>query len=120
MLLGLFLVAISIADVCGLIPYSMETPPLRERILPSAPIAVASLALLVPYRAITSAIARGIVLFVLLLFSAYFVFIGVAGWHAYAVGEKTWQVIPASLVLLSIIAANLYAFFALTSKARAV
>jgi hypothetical protein len=98
----------------------MQTPPLRERILPSAPIGVASPALLVPYRAIISAITRGIVLFVLSLFSAYFVFIAIAGCHAYAVGEKTWQVVPASLALLFIIAANLYAFFLLSSKARAL
>jgi ABC-type uncharacterized transport system permease subunit len=119
-LVGLFLVASSIADVCGLSPYSMQMPPLRERIVHSIPIAVASLALLIPYHALTSAVARWIVMSILLLFAAYFLFITVAGLHAYAVGEKSWHVIPASLVLSSIFAANLYAFFTLTSRARAV
>lgn len=119
-IVGLFLVVSSFADVFGFSQYSMETPPLRQRIVHSIPIAVASLALLMPYRALTSAAARWVVMSVLLLFAAYFLFITVAGLHAYAVGEKSWHVIPASLVLSSVIAANLYAFFRLTSRARAV
>jgi hypothetical protein len=119
-LVGLFFVVSSLADIFGLGPYSMETPPLRQRIVHSIPIAVASLALLIPYRPLTSAVTRLVVMFILLLFAAYFLFITVAGLRAYAAGEKSWHVIPASLVLSSIVAANVYAFFRITSIARAV
>jgi len=48
----------------------------------------------------------------------YTLVIAVDGIHRYALGLASWEIIPTSVGLVTIVAANLYAFFAITSRNR--
>jgi hypothetical protein len=114
--LGVFLLTSSLADMAGLIPHSMETPPLRERMLSSMPLLLASLAFVIPYRMVKSVAARRVVMGLLVVSLGWVLFVSFAALQGYVSGRMSWHVMLAASSLWCVFAANLGAFFLITSS----
>jgi hypothetical protein len=117
---GLFLLVFATLDVIGLIPHSYEMLPLAARLARYVALVIFSTAFLLPYRRMTSR-ARQKLIKAALGFSVFWTFyVSFSGLHGYFVGEKSWHVIPFSIVLCTIVAANIFAFARLVPRLRDV
>ena len=111
--LGVFLVFSSAADIAGLIPYSNETPPLAERVTHSLLPLIFGSCLVFPYRRI----GKKKLLFGLFLAgcSAFYAWIWIEGIFEYMKGTKHVAIVYTAVVMLAISVANLVVF-CLTKK----
>jgi hypothetical protein len=116
--LGLLIGIMALDDLFGFVPQSEEPPPLYWRIGHAAVLGVVASALIVPYRRLSSAPLRYAVAAVLVLCTAWMAFKTAVGVQDYSAGRISWHAIPISICVLGVLAANLYAFFALTPKSR--
>jgi len=117
-LLGCFLFISSALDLFGVLPHSNEMPPLAARLGRHIPILIFSLALVVPYRRLTSPVARWAVIGALTVIALWALYLTVSGWQDYAAGLKSWHVVPISIILCAIVAGNIYAFSSLAPRSR--
>jgi len=108
--LGGFLAMSSVLDIFGLVPYSAATPQFLTRLLHSAPVAIGSSCLVLPYRAIRSVRARLSVAIILGLVAARTLYISINGIFGFLVGEKSWHVVPTAMAVSAVIFSNLWAF----------
>lgn len=120
-LLGCLVFISSALDNLGALPHSIdETPPLPYRLKHELPFLILSPALVVPYRRVTAPVVRWIVIGALTVIAVRAVYLTVTGWQDYAAGQKSWEVVPASIFLCAVVAGNIYAFSSLAPRARNV
>ena len=108
-LLGLFLTLSTLAEIAGLVPHSLEMPPLSTRVMSALPGLLAGIVLLIPHRLITGRTA-------LIVLSAAYVCVllgliakSMVGIGGFAAGDLHWAVIPVSVVFTVIVLGNLLA-----------
>lgn len=104
--LGLFFVAIGVADVIGFVPHSHATPPWNARLASSAPMLLVGAVLLVPVQHSLKG-ARAIALG--LGYAAAIIWVlrvAISGLAAFAAGGKHWAIVSASLAPAAIVLAN--------------
>ena len=119
-LLGCFILVSSTLDVFGVIPHSYETPRLIIRLARYIPLLIFSAALLLPYRRITSHTVQLLIKVALAVSIAWTLYVSLSGLHGYAIGERSWHVVPFSIILCTIVAANVFAFTRLIPRPRDV
>jgi hypothetical protein len=119
-MLGCFVLISSTLDLFGVLPHSFETPPLGVRLARHIPLLIFSLAFVVPYRRITSPVAQSVTLSALIVSIGWALYVSATGWHGYAAGERTWHVVPFSIILCTIVIANILAFASLVPRSRNV
>ena len=108
-LFGLMLTLSMLADIAGLVPHSIETPPLASRVLHAMPALIAGIVLLIPHRLITgraTLIALSVAYVCILFGLAVKSMRGIDGFVA---GHLHWAVIPVSLAIMVIVLGNLLA-----------
>ena len=119
-LLGCAVFISSALDILGAVPHSSETPPLTYRLKHQLPFLILSPALVLPYRRVTAPVARWIVFGALTVIAVRALYLTVSGWQDHYVGQKSWDVVPASIFLCAVVAGNIYAFLSLAPRARNV
>jgi hypothetical protein len=119
-LLGCLVFISSALDILGALPHSNETPPLTHRLKHQLSFLILSPALVVPYRRVTAPVVRWVVLGALTVIAVRAVYLTVTGWQDYVVGQKSWDVVPASIFLCAVVAGNIYAFSSLAPRTRKV
>lgn len=105
-LLGAFLIVSGTLDILGLMAYSTETPPLRHRLLKDLPLMLAAAVLLVPMRPFTRGVPYAVLKVAYVALSLVCVAKLADGVAGYGAGRLSWHVIPTTLLLAAIIAAN--------------
>ena len=104
-LLGVLLLLAVVADALGMAPQSGITGTIAQRLATAAPIVLAGMLLVLPYRRLGARVqalgALGLGVFALVL--VFLVFRSVQGYQA---GDLPWAAIPASLVILALVAGN--------------
>lgn len=120
-LVGCFILVSSMLDVFGLIPHSYEMPPLTTRLARYVALLIFAAAFLAPYTRLTTR-ARRLLIKVALAFSIMWtLYISLRGLYGYAVlGDRSWHVVPLSIVFCTIVAANIFAFARLVPKPQNV
>jgi hypothetical protein len=119
-LLGCFIFVPSVLDLFGVLPHSNETPPFAARLGRNLPFLIFSPALVVPYRRITTPTARWAMTGAMIAIAAWALYLTVTGWQDYTAGQKSWEVIPASIVLCAVVAGNIFAFSSLAPRSQKV
>jgi hypothetical protein len=106
-LLGAFADFSAIANIFGLVPHSVEPgPPLASRLLSSVPSLVGGLVLLIPMRHFASGIGYRLLSAGYILLFLATATLAISGVIGYAEGSKHWAVLPAALILLTIVCGN--------------
>jgi hypothetical protein len=117
---GVFLLVFATLDVMGLIPHSYEMPPLAARLARYVALVVFSTAFLLPYRRMNSPAKQMLIKAALGFTVLWTLYVSVSGLRGYVAGEKSWHVVPFSIVLCAIVAANIFAFARLVPRLRDV
>ena len=115
-LVGFLWLAVSAASILGLLPYSNETPAVGDRILRAVPLVFVGGLLVLPYRWVRSAPWRRAVTVGLVLVVGWILYLAAGGVRGYLAGRKSWHVVPASAVFVTLGIGNLWAFHRITGE----
>jgi hypothetical protein len=110
-LAALLSIAVDVADILGLMPYSDAMPSIGRRVLHSIPTVVAAIVLLIPYRYLVGRRWFRALAFALVLMVAAATALALWGAYGYVIGKKSWHIIPAVGLFVLIPAANLWALW---------
>lgn len=115
-LIALAFIASDIMDILGLVPYSEATPPLRSRVLHSLPTFGAAIILLLPFRYMVRGKRFAFVAAVLAILLLVTTVLAVSGAAGFIGGKKSWHIVPAGLMFMSIPASHIWVLLRLRQR----